>query len=74
MLKIFCDRCGAQGFGPRSLWDRAQTMNNGDYMLELYIVEDGDSKDKNKDYVIRDLCDNCRKELEQLIITFMSNK
>ena len=72
MVKIFCDRCGAPVLKTRNFWEKAQTMNNGDYVPELYIIKDG--KDEEKDYDQIVLCDNCQKELEQLTMTFMSAK
>lgn len=72
MVKVFCDRCGAPTDRAKNLWEMAQTMNNGVYLSNLFIVKDGDNKEK--DYYDVDLCDNCQKEFEQLIITFMSTK
>ena len=72
MVKVFCDRCCAPVDKTKTLWEMAQSMNNGDYMPDIWVVKDCENEDKDYSSVV--LCDNCQKELEQLIITFMSAK
>lgn len=87
MIKLVCDHCGKtyDNIGPTSynMYERAQDCDPGTYIGSIIkvvkadeqsVIISKDGEEQGNDYITLDLCDDCAKELNELVANFMNHK